>query len=152
MERKIVREGRVVLDVRALPDKNDSGAAEEMPPLPDLGPIERVREGMRVIDAAGEKIGTVGFVRMGDPDATTVGADAPGDGGLFANIAGVFGFEGEPEVPAPLQARLLRKGFIKVDGKGLTDPDRYVAADKIDGVSVDTVRLNVVKDQMAEER
>lgn len=117
----------------------------------DLGPIERVREGMRVIDAVGEELGKVEFVKMGDPSATTVGADAPRDGGFLQDIAGVFGFDSEPNLPDALRDRLMRVGFIKIDGKGLTDTDRYVMADKIAGVASDTVRLSLPKNRLATE-
>ncbi len=116
-----------------------------------LGPIERVREGMRVIDAAGDDIGAVEFVKMGDPGAATVGADAPRDGGFLQDIAGVFGFDSEPNLPDALRARLMRVGFIKIDGAGLTDTDRYVMADKIAGVASDTVRLTLPKNRLATE-
>jgi hypothetical protein len=106
---------------------------------------------MKVIDSAGEEIGKVEIVKMGDPGAATVGACADRDGGLIQDFAEAFGFESEPELPAQLRARLMRIGFVKVDAKGLFASSRYVTPDKIAGVSADTVRLNVRKDQMAEE-
>jgi hypothetical protein len=63
----------------------------------------------------------------------------------------VFGDEREPDVPGPLRAQLLRYGFVKVDGPGLTDTDRYVRSDRIASVSGDTVTLSVSKDRLAEE-
>ena len=117
------------------------------------GLIEQVREGMRVIDSAGEEIGTVEFVRMGDPDAVTIegaGEDSGGPG-LLGGVAAVFGFNDEPDLPGTLRRRLLHLGFVKVDGQELFGKDRYVRADRIDEVSGDTVRLSVRKGQMAEE-
>lgn len=151
MQRKIIYVDPAAPNQGSIRDELGTSNAEAMSPLPELGPIEQVREGMRVIDAAGEELGTVEVVKMGDPQAATVGADAPGDGGLFEDVANVFGFGGEPPLPAALQARLMRLGFIKVDGQGLTDRDRYVRADKIAGVSSETVRLSVRRDDMAEE-
>ncbi len=49
----------------------------------DKGPIEFVRKGMQVIDATGQDIGKVEFVKMGDAEATTVGADQTRDGGFI---------------------------------------------------------------------
>jgi hypothetical protein len=118
---------------------------------PDLGPIELVREGMRVIDAAGDEIGEVALVKMGDPDTITVGADAPRDGGLFQDFAEVFGYEQEPDLPPALRERYLRRGFIKVEGAGLFGADRYVPADQIASVSTDAVRLRVAADRLTEE-
>lgn len=118
---------------------------------PDLGPIEWVREGMTVVDATGEHVGTVEFVRMGDPQATTVGADQPGDGGFVEDIAEAFGYDEEPDLPPSLRARLMRVGFIKIDGSGLTDSDHYAMADKIAEVTGDTVRLSVGKGNLLDE-
>jgi len=118
---------------------------------PDLGPIEQVREGMKVIDSTGEELGKVELVKMGDPAAATIGADAPRDGGFLQGVAEAFGFEQEPDVPQGLRDRLMRIGFIKVDGAGITASARYIMADKVAGVSGDAVRLKVSKDQMIQE-
>lgn len=135
-------------------------------------PIERVREGMTVLDAEENEIGTVAEVQMGDPDAAgpagatsgevsvgdvDVGAAVPpvaaggitaaGTGGAPAGAvapllsAAGSGDAGEPDVPAPLRRKLLRSGYIKVDGPGLFAHDRYVPGDQIAAVSEDTVRL-----------
>ncbi len=115
------------------------------------GPIEQVREGMRVVDSAGEEVGNVALVRMGNPDAATIEGQESGDEGILGGVANAFGFGDEPDLAPTLQARLMRFGFIKVDGKGLFAADRYVRADRIAGVSSDTVRLSVPKDRIAEE-
>jgi hypothetical protein len=119
----------------------------------NLGPIELVREGMTVIDSAGEKVGKVEGLKMGDPGAVTEQGNELQDTGLLGNIAEVFvGDEREPDVPGPMRARLLRSGYIKVDAPGfLIETDRYVSADRIASVEGDTVRLRVLKDQMVEE-
>jgi hypothetical protein len=115
------------------------------------GGISEVMEGMRVVDAAGEDLGKVEHVRIGDPEAVTVGADMPREGGIIADIAEVFGAEGEPDVPEPLRSRFLRSGYIKIDGKGWIDTDRYVAAEHIAGVTGETVTLTLLKDQILAE-
>jgi hypothetical protein len=115
------------------------------------GGIEHVTEGMRVLDASGEELGKVEFMRMGDPGAVTVGADMPREGGIIRDLGEAFGGEGEPDVPEPLRSRFLRTGFIKVDGKGWIDTDRYVSAEHIAGVSGDTVTLTLLKDQILAE-
>jgi hypothetical protein len=112
--------------------------------------LGRIRKGMRVVDANGEEIGKVEIVKMGDPAAATVGADAERDAGLVQNFAEAFGFEPEPDVPAQLRRHMMRVGFIKIDSKGLFAKDRYVTADRIDVVASDTVGLNVRKDQLLE--
>ncbi len=111
--------------------------------------INRVRQGMTVVDAAGEELGKVDFVKLGDPGAATVGADEPAEPGFFAAI---FVGDGEPDVPEPLRSRLLRFGYVKVDGAGWIDTDRYVTADLIAGVSGDTVRLTARKDEILSDQ
>lgn len=122
-------------------------------PLADAaaeGPIAQGREGMHVVDSAGDDVGTVALVRMGDPEAaTTEGQDDDSEG--FFGDDNLFGFGGEPDLPPSLQARLIRSGFIKVHSEGLFSADCYVRADRIAGVSGDTVRLNVPRDRIAEE-
>lgn len=134
------------------------------------GPIAMVREGMTVRDASGEEIGSVDRVQMGDPTAaTTQGQDAGDDGGVLAAPVGAaggggsglgaagggiaapvttFGVGGDLDLPEAFGADLQRVGFIKIDGKGWFDRDRYAAADEIADVSGDTVRLGVGKDAL----
>lgn len=104
-------------------------------PGPRIGPIHRVREGMQVADLGGAKIGKVVLVKMGDPEALTAEHD-PG---------------AEPYLPDELAERLLRTGFIKIDRKGLLKRDVYAAADEIDAVDGDLVRLSVPVDVLATE-
>jgi hypothetical protein len=114
-------------------------------------PIAQVIPGMTVLDSTGVEVGKVETVKMGDPEAvTTEGQDAGESEGVVRALAdSIFG--AEPDVPGPLAARLLRLGYLKVDGKGLLEADRYVARDEIAEVADNTVRLNVRKDQLAKE-
>ncbi|MFN8635124.1 MAG: DUF2171 domain-containing protein [Chloroflexota bacterium] len=117
-----------------------------------LGPIEMVREGMTVVDSAGEKVGTVEAMKMGDPGAATEAGNENQDTGFLGDLAeAIGGDEREPDVPGPLRASLQRSGYIKVDGGFLFGTDRYVAADEIASVSGDTVRLRVPKDRLPKE-
>jgi len=109
--------------------------------------INRVRRGMTVVDANGEELGSIEEVKMGDPGAATVGGDVPADPGLIAAFFGGV----EPDLPEALRARLLRFGYVKVDGKGWIDTDRYIVADQIGNVSGDTVTLTVAKERLMEE-
>ena len=104
-------------------------------------PIERVREGMTVLDAAGAKLGTVAYVKMGDPQTVTTQGNKPGEPGSLGAIPAPVTREPEPDVPEPLRSQLLRVGFIKVDGPGRVGRDRYFSGDRIGDVSGDTVRL-----------
>ncbi|MCC6180151.1 MAG: hypothetical protein IT305_32955 [Chloroflexi bacterium] len=121
-------------------------------PVVHVAPIELVREGMDVVDVTGKKIGTVEGLKMGDPGAITDAGNELPQPDFIGDIAmAMFGDEREPDVPPALRARLLRTGFVKIDGPGLLDQDRYVRADMIASVEGDTVRLLKAKDQLIEE-
>lgn len=115
------------------------------------GPIADVAPGMTVVDSNGAEVGKVETVKMGDPEAVTTEGQHVGEseGVVRALADSVFG--AEPDVPGPLAARLLRIGYVKVDGKGLLEADRYVAADEIAEVADRTIRLTVPKDHLTKE-
>lgn len=105
-----------------------------------MNSLENVREGMDVLDADGERVGTVKFVKMGNPGATTAEGQLAGESpGLMDVIADSF--TDRDDLTAEMQERLLRLGYIDVDGAGLGG-DFSVAADGVAGVSDDAVRLN----------
>jgi hypothetical protein len=123
-----------------------------MQPMNDEGVMARVREGMRVLDAAGQDVGKVEYFEMGDPEAaTTAGNDLPASPLVSAAAEAIVPGEGEPDVPEPLRTRLRRTGFIKIDGPGLLARDRYVSSEQVREVSEDRVRLTVRKDELAKE-
>ena len=105
--------------------------------IDQIGPIEKVYEGMKVVDVNGEEVGTVEFVKLGDPRAVSLRGEDP---------------DVMPDVPRPFAARLMLTGYLKVDRKGLFAHDAYVSATEIDAVEDDTVRLNVSKDMLLSER
>ena len=118
----------------------------------NVGPIEAVHEGMTVVDSAGEKVGTVEFVKMGDPGAATEAGNELQDTGLMGDLAeAVAGDEREPDVPGPMRARLLRTGYIKVDGGFFFGTDRYVEPEQILRVKEDTVHLRARKEELVKE-
>ena len=132
---------------------NDNGMGEAVGSV--VRSMEMIEEGMTVVDLAGEKVGKVEYVQFGDAEAvTTEGNDLERPGGGFIGEAalGVLGDEREPDVNEPLRTQLLRYGFIKVDGPGLMDTDRYVRADLVGNVSDDVVTLKVSKDQLPKEK
>jgi hypothetical protein len=108
---------------------------------------------MHVLDAAGEDVGTVEYFEMGNPEAaTTAGNEPRGSSVVAAAAEAITPGEGEPDVPEPLRSRLRRTGFIKIDGPGLLESDRYVSSDKVRGVTEDRVRLAVAKAELVRER
>jgi hypothetical protein len=113
-------------------------------------PISRVQEGMRVLDAAGDDVGKVEIVQMADPGTVTVNQDERPKT-LMGAAAEAFGADREPDVPEPLRSRLLVSGYLKIDGPGLLDRDRYVSSDDVRDVRDDRVHLSVRKEQLARE-
>jgi hypothetical protein len=118
----------------------------------DRQPIAQVREGMTVVDAAGDEIGKVDYVKMGDPEAVTVNpADATDDrGGIFEGVADVLSGPDADDLPITLAGEMLRVGYLRVDTKGWFSKDRFVPADAIQGVTGDRVQLAVTKDELIE--
>ena len=135
--------------------------------------LSRVREGMKVVDAAGDDIGKVVEVRMGDPAAATTAGQVPLDtdttlvaaapvsagtntGGTLGGGSGILGLATDADtdlnagVDTQTGSQLTRAGFIKVDGKGWIDTDRLVSAESIADVSNDTVTLNIAKEAIPE--
>jgi sporulation protein YlmC with PRC-barrel domain len=120
-------------------------------PWGSQGPIELVQVGMTVVDAAGDPIGHVAEVAMGDASSATTRGNEPGEPTLLGRLGMALGGDHrEPMVPEPKRSQLLRCGFIKVDGRGpdLFDTDRYVRTDLIAGVAADTVTLTVPKEAL----
>jgi hypothetical protein len=106
---------------------------------------------MSAVDSTGRELGTVELVRMGDPDAVTTRGNEPAPAEVVEAVsAAVFG--SEPEVPEPKRSQLIRLGFIKIDGPGLSDTDRYVRSDHISAVSGERVVLAVSKEQLLVEQ
>ncbi|MCT7374202.1 DUF2171 domain-containing protein [Chelativorans salis] len=114
--------------------------------------LQQIRKGMRVYDSQGEEIGTVDWVRMSDEDPTTPEAETvTGDTNVSRNgtltdlIWNAFRTD---EVPEPLQSRLLREGFVRIDAKSLFAADRYVMPDQISSVANDHVTLKVPREAL----
>ena len=129
-------------------DNTRSGGMDS--PSTDL--LSRIQEKMKVVDVNGDEIGKVDAVMMGDPQAvTTAGQEDMGTGSLVSAAAQAFGGGSEPDVPEPFRSELLREGFIKVDGKGWLDTDRYLRASDIADVTADEVRLRVAKESLRGE-
>jgi hypothetical protein len=114
-------------------------------------PIAAVRKGMRVVDSDGLDIGAVERVKMGDPLGLTADRQVAGEVDSFLDhvVESVSG--PEPDVSPGLAGRLVRLGYVKVDGEGFADRDRYVAADEIADVTTDEVHLSIPQDQLATE-
>lgn len=105
--------------------------------------IEKIREGMHVVDKQGNAIGSVKELKMGDTGAVT------SDGQVIPHNEGITDFLGKAlesntaGVPPEEAERLLRVGYIKVSRSGLFSGNLHVAADEIDRVEGDTVHLAI---------
>jgi hypothetical protein len=113
--------------------------------------LNGVHRGMHVVDVSGEDIGRVDLIRMGDPEATTTAGNTEITPRPLDLMAEALGGEDEPDVPEPLRSRLVRTGYLKLDGAHLLEADRYVPADKVRDVSEDKVRLSVRRDDLIKE-
>ncbi len=121
--------------------------------LPSNQLLSRITEGMKVVDANGDEVGKVEYLRMGDPQAVTQeGQVYQGDNTLIDDAARAFGADPEPDVPDPFRSELLREGFVKVDGPGWFGADRYLRAADIADVANDTVRLRVAKEALPSDK
>jgi hypothetical protein len=103
--------------------------------------LSQVREGMTAVDARGDTVGTVVFVQLADP-----GAAEPGDTGMDRDD-GLLALL-EIDTDEDVTERMLQRGYIRIDAKGLFAGDRFVLADDVAGVEGDIVRLRVDKDHI----
>jgi len=113
--------------------------------------LNAVQPGMHVVDAAGKDVGRVDMIRMGDPEAETTAGNNDLRSEPLDLVARAIGSEAEPDVPEPLRSRLVRSGYLKLDGANLLDTDRYVPADKVTDVADDRVRLSVRREDLIKE-
>jgi hypothetical protein len=102
------------------------------------GPISMVTIGDRVVDSTGKEVGTVKFVKMGDPNAVTTEGQQDDDPGFLG-----FGGDSYDMGSLPEQARdqLLRVGFIHIDVSWADD--RFAGAGQIARVEDNAVYLTV---------
>jgi hypothetical protein len=118
----------------------------------DTSAMDRIQEGMRVVDAAGEDLGKVEYLQMGDPEAVTTDGNEHRPVGLVGEvIERALPEESEPDVPDPLRTELQRTGYLKIGGHGIGGRARYVSSERVSAVSGDTVRLSVRKGDLARE-
>ncbi len=102
------------------------------------GPISKVMIGDTVVDSTGNEVGTVKFVKMGDPTAVT-------DAGQGDTDPGFLGFGGDSydmgNLPEQARHQLMRVGFIHIDVSWADD--RFAGAGQIARVENNTVYLTV---------
>jgi hypothetical protein len=126
--------------------------------------LKRVHEGMKVYDRQDKEIGTVETVFIGSvtSDDAQMGRGPasinPADEEMVAENRPLlfdFAFGGavspagdEAEAREMIRGRLLREGYVEVDGAGLFAKDMFILPDQIQSVSEDSVHLSVSKDEL----
>jgi len=102
------------------------------------GPISQVMIGDTVVDSTGKEVGTVKFVKMGDPNAVT-------DQGQDDQSSGLFGLGDDSydmgDLPEQARHQRMRVGFIHIDVSWAND--RFAGAGQIARVENNTVYLSV---------
>ncbi|GAA1769285.1 hypothetical protein [Nonomuraea bangladeshensis] len=124
--------------------------------IPQRPGISQVHTGMKVVDRDGKEVGTVELVKMGDPQAATtdgqqIDGQQTGRGPGFVPVLSDVFSHAEPDLPPVLAARLLRTGFVKVDGRGLFARDLYVAPEQVARIEDNVVHLSTDGDSLAKE-
>src|SRR4029079_11416042 len=92
--------------------------------------LREVHEGMPVYDWENKKLGTVKYIQFPDENVAV---------NLTMYITSL------DSVPADMRTRLLREGFVQVEG-GLFSPDRYITPDQIFDVFPDHLKLRVIRE------
>jgi len=113
-----------------------------------------LHDGMIVVDRDMNLIGKVETFRASDEDPTHPGPETvtgspiveQDRNSLTAILADVF--RPDDELPQEMQEKLLRDGFIRVDGEGLFAADRYVFPEQIERVDGDRIVLKVSRDSL----
>lgn len=138
-------------------------------PFTETNALGNARDGMTVIDANGDELGTVALVAAADPDAAVTvhrevveeyeqpALPTPGvPGGVIGPVApGGFGNRRpvpvglpEPDVLPELAEQLLRTGYVKIDSKGFFHRDRYAGAEQLDRVEGNTLYLAATRNDL----
>jgi hypothetical protein len=117
--------------------------------------LASITEGMEVYDSAGEQIGKVDSVYLGevedgqatDGGATTAEAQLsltpPMD---MDDIAGLF--LTKSDIPKEVRQRLRYQGFIRIAPHGLFRTHRYAARDQVAAVAGDRVTLSTAESKL----
>ena len=104
----------------------------------EAGPISRAAIGDTVVDSTGKEVGTVKFVKMGDPNAVT-------DEGQEDDSPGFLGLGDDDydlgDLPESARHQRMRVGCVHIDVSWADD--RFAGAGQIARVENNTVYLSV---------
>ena len=128
--------------------------AGQEPRVPDRIP-QRVYEGMPVYDREGEVVGTVKVMYFGGASEEAIQKMLRSKEEPAAGADDRSGFAAN-NVPKETRARLLRQGYLLIEGPNLTGAQRYIGPEQIEGVIsqdieghlTDTVRLRLTRAEL----
>ena len=116
-------------------------------PEKSLSFMGRINEGMPVCDRNDHVIGSVKLVYYGGASAAAVArASLLAEAAAAANEDDPLTFDSDEE-PPELQERMLRQGYIRIEGPGITGARRYVLPEQIARVG-DCVQLHATRDEL----
>ena len=132
---------------------NEEQTGQE-PLVPDRIP-QRIYEGMPVYDSQGEVVGAVSVMYFGGASEEAIQKMLESEEAPAAGEGDLNPFEAD-NVPKELRARLMRQGYIVVDGPDLTGVKKYIGPEQIEGVFsqdvegriVDAVRLRITRAEL----
>jgi hypothetical protein len=123
-------------------NQDQEQAGQEIP-VPDRLP-ERITEGMTVNDREGEAVGVIQVVYFGGANQEAIERVVHPQESPQAETSednrSAFAFDAD-NVPEVLRARMMRQGFIIVEGPNLTGATRYIRPEQIEGIFDGAVRL-----------
>ena len=113
--------------------------------------LAQIDEGMVVYDSQSQRVGVVEFVKFTDEDPMTPGAETStayevNEPHSFMDDM-IDAFDDEDDLDGTLHNRLVREGYVRIDG-GFLAPDRIVLLDQIADVSQEAVHLTVRLDDL----
>jgi hypothetical protein len=111
--------------------------------------IADVVAGMRVVDRAGQDVGVVMLVRMGDPQA--VATDRQGTAEGTPDLVAGLDSQAEPDLANPFTDRMLRTGYVKIECSEFFAGNAYAPGDEVVAVHDDTVRLSSARESLVKE-
>jgi hypothetical protein len=107
---------------------------------------------MKIFDSNGREVGKIEYVQMGDPEAvTTQGQELDMPGTVLDDFATAWGARDEPRIPTQFRQMALRLGFMKIDGRGFINDERYALASMIDQIEDGNVILSVPEEALFRE-
>ena len=123
---------------------NQNQTGQGLPPSDSLP--QRTSEGMAVYDSAGEFVGTVQVVYFGGASEEAI----------QRALHSETGESDLSNLPEELGTRLMRQGYILVEGPDIPGSKRYIGPEQIEGVFPievegtvnDVLRLRVTRDEL----